>query len=348
VAGAPNATLAAMKAWQLEDTNGIDSYVLNDVPEPDPGPREVRVAVRYSGINHLDIWTSMGLPAPEVLPHTTGADGAGVIDAVGEGVSGFEIGDEVVIDPSLSCGKCDYCLNDDIVYCPDFKILGEHVPGTFTEKVVVPTINVLPKPAAVDWEVAGSFGLASTTAIRMLEKAGIERGETVLVVGVGGGVSAAAMSLALAFGARVYVTSRSQEKVDWAVGQGASGGFDSDGEFGREMSDIGGADLVIDNVGPATLKQSMRAARPGGRIAICGGTSGAKFELTLPVLWFKQLELVGSSMGNHSQFARALNWIRLGKANSPVAKVFPFDELPSAMRYLESGDQTGKVAIRHD
>lgn len=337
-----------MKAWQLEDTNGIDSYVLNDVPEPDPGRGEVRVAVRYSGINHLDIWTSMGLPAPKVLPHTAGADAAGVIDAVGEGVSGFQVGDEVVVDPSLSCGKCDYCLNDDIVYCPEFKILGEHVGGTFTEKVVVPTINVVPKPAAVDWEVAGSFGLAATTAIRMLEKAGIERGETVLVVGVGGGVSAAAMSLAKAFGADVYVTSRSQEKIDWAVDHGALGGFDSGGEFGREMTDLGGADLVIDNVGPATLKQSMRAARPGGRIAICGGTSGSKFELNLPVLWFKQLELVGSSMGNHSQFARALNWIRLGKADSPVAKVFPFDELPAAMRFLESGEQIGKVAIRHD
>ena len=104
---------------------------------------------------------------------------------------------------------------------------------------------------------------------------------------------------------------------------------------------------MVDNVGPATLKQSMRAAKPGGRIAICGGTSGPKFELTLPVLWFKQLELIGSSMGNHAQFARALNWIRLGKASSPVAKVFPFDELPDAMRYLESGEQMGKVALGH-
>lgn len=346
-AGSPNATLATMKAWQLEDTKGIDSYVLNEVPEPDPGPGQVRVAVRHSGLNHLDIWTSMGLPAPKELPHTTGADAAGVIDALGEGVSGLEEGDEVIIDPSLSCGRCDYCLNDDIVYCSEFEILGEQVPGTFAEKIVIPRINLVPKPAAVDWEVAGSFGLASTTAIRMLEKARLEEGETVLVVGVGGGVSAAAMSLAQAFRAKVYVTSRSQEKIDWAVEHGALGGFDSAGEFGKEMVGLGGADLVIENVGPATLKQSMRAARPGGRIAICGGTSGAKFELTLPVLWFKQLELIGSSMGNHSQFARALNWIRLGKASSPVAKVFPFGELPAALRYLESGQQVGKVVIEH-
>jgi NADPH:quinone reductase-like Zn-dependent oxidoreductase len=336
-----------MKAWQLEDTNGIDSYALNDIPEPDPGPGEVRIDIKYSGLNHLDIWTSMGLPAPKHLPHTTGADAAGVVDSVGEGVSGFEVGDEVIVDPSLSCGKCDYCLNDDIVYCSRFEILGEHVPGTFTEKIVLPTINLVPKPAAVDWEVAGSFGLAAVTAIRMLEKAGLGRGQTVLVVGIGGGVSAAAMSLAQAFGADVYVTSRSEEKIGWAIEQGAKGGFDSESEFGKEMSELGGADLVIDNVGPVTLRQSMRAAKPGGRIAICGATSSPKFELNLPVLFFKQLELVGSSMGTHAQFARALNWIRLGKAISPVAKVFPFDELPDALAYLDSGEQLGKVVLRH-
>jgi NADPH:quinone reductase-like Zn-dependent oxidoreductase len=337
-----------MKAWQLADTKGIDSYVLNDVPEPEPGPSEVRVAIRYSGLNHLDIWTAMGLPAPKTLPHTTGADAAGVIDAVGEGVAGFELGDEVIVDPSLSCGHCEYCRNDDIVYCSEFKILGEHVPGTFTEAIVLPTINVVPKPSAVDWEVAGSFGLAGVTAIRMLEKADLKRGQTVLVVGVGGGVSAAAMSLAQAFGAEVYVTSRSQEKIDWAVENGAIAGFDSSGEFGKEMAGVGGADLVIDNVGAATLKQSMRAAKAGGRVAICGGTSGAKFELTLPILFFRQLELVGSSMGTHAQFARALNWIRLGKASSPVAKVFPFAELPDALRYLDSGEQLGKVVLARD
>lgn len=336
-----------MRTWQLADTKGIDSYVLNQVPEPEPGPGQVRVAIRYSGLNHLDIWTSKGMPAPKQLPHTTGADAAGVVDAVGQGVAGVEVGDEVIVDPSHSCGQCEYCRNDDIVYCAGFGILGEHIPGTFTEKVVVPEINVVPKPAAVDWEVAGSFGLASVTALRMLEKARLKNGETVLVVGVGGGVSAAAMSLAQALGAHVYVTSRSRDKIDWAVTQGAVAGFDSSNEFGKEMKALGGADLVIDNVGPATLKQSMRAARPGGRIAICGGTSGAKFELLLPALFFSQLELIGSTMGNHAQFARALNWIRLGKANSPVARVYGFDELPDALRFLDSGEQTGKVVIDH-
>ena len=336
-----------MKAWQLVDTQGIDSYVLNDVPEPKPGPGEVRVEIRYSGLNHLDIWTSLGQPAPRELPHTTGADAAGVVDAIGEGVAGIEIGDEVIVDPSLGCGQCDYCLNDDIVYCSEFQILGEHASGTFTEKIVVPTMNVVPKPARVGWDVAGSFGLASTTALRMLERARLSTGQAALGVGVGGGVSAAAMSLAQALGAEVYVTSRSKEKIDWAVEHGAIAGFDSNGEFGAEMRAVGGADLVVDNVGPDTLRQSMRAAKPGGRIAICGATSGPKFELSLPSLWYRQLELIGSSMGNHAQFARALNWIRLGKASSPVSKVFDFSELPEALRYLDSGEQIGQVALQH-
>lgn len=288
-----------------------------------------------------------GSTGAQEFPHTGGADGAGVVDAIGEGVAGFEVGDEIIVDPSLSCGQCDYCHNDDIVYCKSYKILGEHVPGTFTEHIVIPTINAVRKPAALSWEVAGSFGLATVTALRMLEKARLRKRETVLVVGVGGGVSSAALSLARALGANVYVTSRSQEKIDWAVENGAVAGFDSAGEFGKEMQAAGGADLVIENVGPATMGQSMRAAKPGGRIAICGSTSGAKLDLTIPVLFFKQLELIGSSMGTHSQFARATNYLRLGKAKSAIAEMFDFEELPDALRYLDSGDQIGNVALRH-
>lgn len=337
-----------MKAWQLTATDGIDSYTLNDIAEPEPGPGEIRVDIRASGLNHLDLWLAMGMPAPKSLPHTTGADAAGVVDAIGENVAGFEIGDEVIVDPSLSCGECARCLRDEIVYCRSFGILGEHHPGTFTQKIAVPTINAVRKPKSLSWEVAGSFGLASVTALRMLEKARLQGGETVLVVGIGGGVSAAAMSLAQALGADVYVTSRSQEKVDWAVDRGALGGFDSGNEFGRQMRELGGADLVVDNVGPATLGQSMRAAKPGGRIAICGSTSGPKYELTIPALFFRQLELIGSSMGNHAQFARALNWIRLGRADSPVSETFDFEDLPDALRLLDSGEQTGKVVVTQD
>jgi zinc-binding alcohol dehydrogenase/oxidoreductase len=231
------------------------------------------------------------------------------------------------------------------VYCDDFGILGEEHPGTFTEKVVIPAINAVRKPAIVDWDVAGTFGLASGTALRMLEKSRLNGAETVLVVGVGGGVSAAALHFALGQGATVYVTSRSPEKIAWAVAQGATAGFDSAGEFGKEMTELGGADVVVDNVGPATLKQSLRAAKKGGRIAIVGATSGPKVELTLPVLWYRQLELIGSSMANHAQFARALYLISQGKAKSPIDQMFEFEELPAALAHLDSGAQTGKVGL---
>jgi NADPH:quinone reductase-like Zn-dependent oxidoreductase len=336
-----------MKAWQLKDTNGIDSYVLNDVEEPEPGPGEVRIKLSHSALNHLDLWVSRGLPAPKHLPHTTGADGAGYVDAVGEGVSGFDIGDEIIIDPSMSCGQCAYCRNDDIVYCDSFQILGEHRPGTFTEKIVIPTINAVRKPGAMSWEVAGSFGLATATALRMLERADLKPEQTMLVVGVGGGVSAAALHLGLAFGANVYVTSRSQEKIDRAIEHGAAGGFNSETDFGSEMAALGGADVVVDNVGPATMRQSMRAARKGGRIMICGSTSGAKLELTVPHLFFRHLELIGSSMATHGQFARATTWVATQGAQSPVSKVFDFDDLHSALAYLDAAEQLGKVVLRH-
>lgn len=335
-----------MRAWQLTDTTGIDAYELVDVPEPEPGPGEVRVALKTVGLNHLDLWVAEGKPAPKALPHIGGSDGAGVVDAIGEGVAGFEIGDEVIVDPTMSCGHCARCRNDEPVYCDEFEILGEGIPGTLTEKIVIPTINAIRKPKKIDWDVAGTFGLASATAMRMLERARLESGETVLVVGIGGGVSNAAFHLAKGMGATVYVTSRSPEKIEKAIAAGAAGGFDSAGEFGKEMAELGGAEIVIENVGPATLKQSMRAAKKGGRIAICGATSGPKVELTLPVVWFRQLELIGSSMGSHAQFQRALYRISQGQARSPVDRMFDFGDLPEALRYLESADQMGKVGLR--
>lgn len=334
-----------MKAWHLLDSNGPESLELADIDTPEPGPGEVRIKIKYSGLNHLDLWVSKGLPKPHSFPHILGADAAGVVDAAGEGVAGFELGDEIIIDPTTSCGECEYCKSDRVVYCKEMKILGEHRSGTLTESVVIPTINAVRKPEAMDWTVAGSFGLATVTALRMLERAELQEKQKALIVGIGGGVSSAAMALAVALRSEVYVTSRSQDKIDWAITQGATGGFLSDGDFGAAMAELGGADVVIDNVGPATLRQSMKAARPGGRLVICGGTSGAKFELTLPHLFFKQLEIIGSTMGNHAQFSRATNFVGSGRAQIPVDRVFGFEELPDAMQYLAGGEQMGKIAI---
>lgn len=334
-----------MRAWLLTDTTGIDAFTLEEVDTPEPGPGEVRVRVVTSGLNHLDLWVSQGLPAPSHLPHIVGADAAGVIDAVGEGVDGIEVDDEVVIDPSLSCGSCSACRRDEIVFCPEFAILGEHHTGTLAEYVVVTAANALPKPPGLDWPVAGTFGLVTGTALRMLDRGRVSEGESILIPGIGGGVSSAALLLARARRARVFVTSRSPEKIEWAIDNGAEAGFDSAAEFSKEMNAHGGADVVIENVGPATWSQSLRSLKPGGRMVVCGATSGPKVELTLPVLWFKQLELIGSSMATHSQFSRALHLVSSGGVKAPVDSVFAFERVPDALRHLEAGAQLGKVAI---
>lgn len=336
-----------MKAWLLEDTVGIEGFTEAEIDTPEPGPGQVRIRLVASGLNHLDLWVSRGLPAPGHLPHVLGADGAGVVDAVGEGVDGFSPGDEVVIDPSMSCGHCAACLHDEIVFCAEFGILGEHHTGTLAEYVVVPAANALPKPPRLSWEVAGSFGLVTATALRMLERARVREGDRVLIPGIGGGVSSAALLLARAMRAEVYVTSRSQAKLEWALANGAVAGFDSETEFSREMKAAGGADVVVENVGPATWAQSLRSLKPGGRLVVCGATTGPKVDLSLPVLWFKQLELIGSSMATHSQFARALHMADSAGAAPPVDSVYEFSRLTDALEHLDSGAQIGKVVVSH-
>ena len=337
-----------MRAWQLHDTTGPENYALDEVPVPEPGPGEVRIALEVVAINHLDLWVSRGLPAPPTLPFITGADGTGTVDAVGEGVTRVSVGDEVIVDPSLSCGKCRACLAGDIVYCPDYGILGEHHPGTLAEFIVVPERNAVQRPAGLDPEIAGSFGLATGTAYRMLRRARLKAGDVLLVVGVGGGVSSAAMVLGRAMGARVFVTSRSDDKIAWAVEHGAEAGFDSSGEFAKALKATAGraADVVVDNVGPATWGQTMRAAGQGGRIMVCGSTSGPKVQITMPVLFFKQLEIVGSTMFTHGEFAEVVDLVGSGAVRPPIDHVYDFAELPEALGRMDAGDQLGKLAFR--
>ncbi|MFP5331522.1 MAG: alcohol dehydrogenase catalytic domain-containing protein [Acidimicrobiia bacterium] len=332
-----------MRAWQLHDTDGPESYRLDDIAVPEPGPGQVRVAMRVAALNHLDLWVSRGLPKPHSFPHIAGGDGAGVVDAVGDGVASVSVGDEVTINPSLSCGECAACLAGNIVYCRSFGILGEHHSGTLAEYVVVPARNVVPKPVAA-WEVAGSYGLAFGTAYRMLRRARLQAGDTLLVVGIGGGVAAAAFELGQAMGAEVMVTSRSEAKRRWAIDRGAIAAADSSGAFSKELPRR--ADVVVESVGPATFDQSVRSTAAGGRIAVCGSTSGTKVELTVPVLFFKQLEILGSTMFTHAEFNEVTALVAAGRVRPQVDEVFDFAQLPAALAKLDAGDQLGKVVLR--
>lgn len=332
-----------MRAWILNETNGPSSYRLGEVEDPHPGPGEVRVKVAASALNRLDLWMSMGLPAPKHFPHVAGGDGAGVVDEVGEGAEA-SLGREVIINPGLGYSP----TTSHIPFDGNLGVLGEHAWGTLAEYVIVPSRNVLPKPEHLEWPQAAAYGLATGTAYRMLRRARLGEGDLLLVVGVGGGVSSAGLSLGLIMGAEVYVTSRDPDKIRRATEMGAAGGFDSAGEFGKQLREAAGrqADVVLENVGAATWSQSLRSLRPGGRLVTCGATGGVKAEITIPALFFRHQEIIGSTMYDHDDFARITEWVSEGKLPVLVDKVFDFEELPEALARMEAGRHMGKLVLR--
>ncbi len=327
-----------MRAWILDASPG--AYRAGELPDPEPGPDEVRVRLTASALNHMDLWVTKGLPRPHV-PHVPGCDGAGVVDAVGEGVVGVAAGDDVVLNPAVSCGRCGQCLRDQSPLCRSFGVLGEHRWGTHAEVVVVPARQVVPKPAGRSWEECAAYGLCALTAWRMLKRARLGAGETLLVVGVGGGVSSFGLLLGLAMGARVVVTSRSEAKRAEALAIGAAEAYDS----GDERWPVQ-ADVVFENVGAATWAKSLRSLVPGGRLVTCGGTAGATVELSIPRLFFRQHELIGSTMGSYHEFEQVTALVARGLP-VPVDSVLPLDRLPEALARLEEGAQLGKIVLRH-
>ena len=248
---------------------------------------------------------------------------------------------EVVVNPAVSCRRCPACLAGESPLCPRFAILGEHRWGGHAPLVAVPAANVLPRPVGRSWEECAAYPLATLTAWRMLRRARLRAGETLLVVGVGGGVSAAGLALGVAMGARVFATSRSEEKRRRARDMGAEDAFDSEREFPVR------ADVVFENVGAATWDRSLHALTPGGRLVTCGGTAGSKVEISLPRLFFKQHEIIGSTMGSYAEFAHVTDLVAQGL---PVAvdEVAPgLDAFPAALQKLEAGEQLGKLVLRH-
>ncbi len=327
-----------MESWVLQESPG--AYVWAEVPDPEPGPGDVRVRVVASALNHMDLWLTRGLPKP-TLPHVPGCDAAGVVDALGPGVAGVEVGSEVVVNPAVSCRRCRACLAGDSPLCRRFQILGEQRWGGHGAYVVVPAENVSPKPAELAWTDAAAFGLTTLTAWRMLRRGRLRPGATVLVVGVGGGVASAALVLAKRLGARVVATSRSAEKRARALELGADAVIDD----ADERWDVR-ADIVIEPVGPATWSKSVRSLVPGGRLVVCGGTSGQTAELNLPRLFFQQHEVIGSTMGSYEEWAEVVDLVHAGLP-VVVHEVLPLEDYPSALERLDAGDQLGKIVLQH-
>jgi NADPH:quinone reductase-like Zn-dependent oxidoreductase len=340
-----------MKAVFLEGHGGMDKVRYGDLPDPAPGPGQVRVRVRAAALNHLDIFVRNGIPGIDLaFPHVMGSDGAGTVDAVGSGVSRIREGDAVVLNPGINCGTCEFCLAGEHSLCVTFRLLGEHVPGTFAERVVAPASSVHPKPEGLPWDEAAAFPLTFLTAWRMLvTKAQVRPGESLLVIGIGGGVAVAALQIAKMLGLTVFVTSGSMEKLERAKALGADAGIDhAADDFSREaraLTGNRGVDIVLDSVGMATWRKSIASLAKGGRLLTCGATTGPHPETDLVRIFWNQLTVFGSTMGTHGEFASMLKMFRDGRIRPVVDRVFPLAEAGEALRRLEERGQFGKIVL---
>jgi zinc-binding alcohol dehydrogenase/oxidoreductase len=327
-----------MQSWILNESPG--TYVWGDITTPEPQENEVRIRVVASALNHMDLWVTRGMPKPP-LPHIPGCDVAGVVDAIGSKVTSVSVGDEVVVNPGVSPIEDIVRYGNNSPMGPGFTIWGEHCHGGHATFAIAPDRNVRPRPASRTWFESAAFPLAYLTALRMLNRARLAPGETVLIVGIGSGVSTAALALANFMGAQTIVTSRDAAKRTQALEMGATSAIDSaDTKWPVQ------ADVVIESVGPATWDKSVRSLAPGGRMVVCGGTSGSAAEINLPRLFFKQYEIIGSSMGSYEEFDQLLAIIDSGL---PIAidNVYPLQEYESALSRLERAEQLGKIVLDH-
>ena len=341
-----------MQALTLTGTGGLERLRVQDVAAPTlRADDDVLVRVRCAALNRLDLWMTAGLPGVKLaFPHVVGADGAGEVEAAGPAAGSWRPGDRVLINPGLSCGRCPACEAGEESLCAAFAILGEHLPGTAAELVVVPAANLGRVPEGMSWSEAAAFTLVTLTAWRMLTgRAKLQAGETVLIWGVGGGVGMAALQIALLLGARPIVTSGSDAKLAAAVGLGAALGVnhrsaDVVAEVRRETAGRG-ADVVVDCVGEATWTDSQRALRRGGRLVVCGATTGPSVSLDLRRLFWHQWTILGSTMGSRREFAEIVRLAHEGRLWPLVDSVVPLAEGASAYARMQRGEQTGKLVI---
>jgi zinc-binding alcohol dehydrogenase/oxidoreductase len=324
-----------MKAVRIHEDGGPEVLRYEDVPDATAGAGEVLIRLQTASLNHLDIWVRKGLPSVP-KPHILGADGAGLVEAVGEGVGGFAPGDRVVINPGLEHG-------------PMITVLGEHTDGTHCELVAIPAEQVFPLDDRLSFEDGAAFPLVYETAYRMLVTRGrLREGEWVLIWGIGGGVATAAFELARALGARTIVTSGSEEKLararEWGADLAVNHSSDDVVAVVRDAAD-GGADLVVETVGDATWARTLAAVRPQGRVVVCGATSGPNPPAQLHRFWWKQLDVLGSTMGTREDFLGAYELVRSGRARIHVDRVFPLADVRAAHERLEAGEQLGKIVL---
>lgn len=337
----------------MHEHGGIEKLRYEDAEEPGlPAPNEVIVKLKTAALNHIDIWNRLGVTGVVIpMPHILGADGAGVIVEVGEKVDNVKKGDAVCLYPATGCGQCEFCSTGRDFMCIRVRCLGERLEGTYTEYVKLPAENCFPIPAMMSFEEAAAFPLVFVTLWRMLiTNARLKPGESLLIIGIGGGVASAALQVAKQIGAHVVVTSGSDEKLELAKNWGADHGVNHrKKDFAKEvrtLTENRGVDVVLDCVAGEVWQKSLSALTKGGRLVTCGATAGGLPDTDLRVIFSNHLKIFGSTLGSREEFRQLLSFMTLSRIRPIIDSVFPLKEGAAAQRRMEEGKQFGKIVLQ--
>jgi len=337
-----------MKAAFLTGHGGNEVVAVGERPRPQRRPGEILLRMKAATVNRVDLYMrNSGAGITHRLPQIMGVDGAGIVE---EADSSALVGRSVTLYPGIVCGRCEFCKRGEPVLCAKMSLLGEHRDGTMAEFVCVPTENGLAIPNNLDFAQAAALGVNYLTAWRMLfTKAKLQHGETVLVFGIGGGVSLAALEIAKAAGARVFATSRSAEKLGRAKCLGADAIVnatpDAIATEIMRLTEGRGVDVVIENIGGTIWNAALKCLVRGGRIVTCGATIGDQPPADLRRVFIRQLQIFGSTLGNPDEFAALLDWCAEGRLVPSIDVRYPLHQIRAALSHLESGEQFGKIAI---
>jgi NADPH:quinone reductase-like Zn-dependent oxidoreductase len=340
-----------MKAVRFHEYGGPEVLKYEDAPDPVRGPEEVLVRVKACALNRLDVWQRIGPPRVKVgLPHISGSDISGVVAEVPAGEKELEVGSEVVVNPGVGCGRCEKCLSGKENQCRYYGIIGNEFDGGYAELVSVPRRNVVQKPERMDFVQAASVPLVFITAHHMLvERAAVRAGETVLVLGAGSGVGVAAIQIAKAYGANVVATAGTDAKLRRAVELGADSVVNHNTQDivqeARRYTGGRGVDVVVEHVGKATWDRSIRSVAKGGRIVICGATTGFDAQTDLRYIYSKEISVFGSFMGGGGELLTVLELFKQRRLRPVVDREFPLSAAADAQTRMEKGEHFGKIVL---
>ena len=338
-----------MKAIRIHEFGGPEVLRYEDVPGPQPREDEILVRIKACALNHLDLWVRQGLPGIK-LPHILGSDIAGEIAEIGEYITGFKVGQRVLLAPMRFCNRCAKCMSGLQNECREFTVLGNQIDGGNCELIAVPAVNVMPIPDALDFNQAASVPLVFLTAWHMLvTRAKIRPGQTVLVLGGGSGVGIAAIQIAKLFNAHVITTAGDEAKLDKARELGVDHGINhykqKISDEVRKITNRAGVDIVVEHVGVATWEESMKSLKPAGTIVTCGATTGPEVKFDLRFLFARQLSFLGSYMGTMGELHEVLSHVFSGRLKPVVDRTFPLSETRSAHEYMKAGKMFGKIVL---